>query len=226
MSPTPKPHASHIIAILGLVLLSSLPATAAGLLAGARDAVAEPAAKPEAAEIIPATEIPTRADADERFVQDVMSRARQQDATAGLAPRLNLLTTGVQKLAAVVQDEEVAHLPVVRLESLESHWNFYDRQLNSWRRDLQRVTSGYSEDAASVSARRAAWEATRAKTGLAPALASRASGIAAQLAVAERAISKPLDQQLQLGRKANTLQASIDAGRKAVSASITTTTSA
>lgn len=220
MSPPPKPHASLSIAILVLLLLSSLPATAAGLLAGARAAVTEPAAKSEAAEIIPATEIPTRADADERFVQDVMSRARQQDATAGLAPKLTLLTTGVQKLAPVMRDEGVSRLPVVRLESLESHWNFYDRQLNSWRRDLQRVTSGYSEDAASVSARRAAWEATRAKTGLAPALASRASGIAAQLAVAERAISKPLDQQLQLGRKANTLQASIDAGRKAVSASI------
>ena len=65
----------------------------------------EPAAKPEAAEIIPATEIPARADADERFVQDVMSRARQQDATAGLAPKLDLLTTGVLKLATVMRDE-------------------------------------------------------------------------------------------------------------------------
>ena len=219
MFPPPQKH-PLLVAFVGVAvfatLLPSVPANAAGLLPALAGAANEATTEPTGPEIIAATEIPVRADADERLVQEITQRARQQDPTAALVPQLSALANGVANLAALSQKEEVSRIPVVRLESLERHWKFYADRLESWRGDLERHTSAYSADAAALSSRRATWEATRAVEGLAPALATRAGSIAAQIDQAEQIVSGPLGAQLQLGRKANALQGTIDQGLKAV----------
>lgn len=192
------------------------------LAANAEDVAATPAPGP-GIEAVPQAEIPARADADERYVREVIERAAKTDGSDALGARLDALAGGVRDLSPLFRRDELLLLPVVRLESLERHWNFYGRQLADWRAELQRATSTFSEDAGELARRRTAWEATRAgamKSELAPALDERARTVLAQVALAEQAISAPLDRLMKLGRRANTVAAGIEAGQKAVGAAI------
>src|SRR5829696_1025666 len=75
-----------VMAFLGAVFLyGPSSASAAGLLSVTSAPAVEPA-RTEGPEVIPATDIPSRADADERFVQQVLLRARQKDPTRELLP--------------------------------------------------------------------------------------------------------------------------------------------
>jgi small-conductance mechanosensitive channel len=175
---------------------------------------------PEA--IVP-VDIPLRADADERFAQDVSQRSQGQDHTAKLQKRLDELAESVRQEGQYFKRDEMKQLSIARLESLDRHWNFYARQLETWRRDLKEATGQFTEDAAELSRRRANWEATRASADsatLAPALANRVDSVLAQIAIAEHAVSGPIDRQLRLSRRANAVESSISAGQKAVAASI------
>ena len=181
------------------------------------------AASPPAVEAIAAGEIPMRADADERFVQEVMDRARRPDPTQKLAAPLESMTAGIQKLSQTFKKDELQSLPAMRLESLERHWKFYDKQLAEWRSELQRITSKYSDDAEELAKRRAVWEATRSAavtTSLAPALAERVDATLAEIGAAEKAVSAPLDNLLRLARRGNAVQQAVDSGEKGVDAAI------
>ncbi|MCM2313158.1 MAG: mechanosensitive ion channel [Steroidobacteraceae bacterium] len=175
---------------------------------------------PEA--VLPA-DIPLRADGDERFSQDVIERSRGQDPTARLKRRLDVLAESVLEESRHFKRDELQLLAIARLESLERHWNFYAKQLEAWRRDLQDATVQYTEDAAELARRRANWEATRNSPdfdGLAPALGDRVSSVIAQITQAERAVSGPIERQIQLSRSANSVETSIQAGQRAVTAAI------
>src|SRR5512135_3612049 len=175
---------------------------------------------PEA--VVPA-DIPMRADGDERFAQDVIQRSRGQDPTAKLQKRLEALADSVREEGKHIDRDELRRLSIARLESLERHWNFYGKQLEGWRRDLKEMTNQYNEDAAELSRRRANWEATRTSAesaSLAPALANRVNSVLAQIALAEQAVSGPIDRQVRLSRRANAVESSIRAGQKAVAAAI------
>jgi potassium efflux system protein len=208
-----------ILASVGMAA-AACAASVADLLTPSSAESTEPESTLEVIAPVAPVDIPTRADTDERFVQDVVVRARQPDPTETLRPRLKQMAAGVGDLAKVFQQEEVGKLPVVRLESLASHWDFYDRQLADWRQVLQEITARYSADAAQLSRLRATWEATRDVASLPPALANRARVLARQVVAAEQALSRPLGAQLELGRMANSLQASIEAGKKNISAAI------
>lgn len=191
-------------------------------LAVAQEAPA-PAAPKKGPDAILAIDIPTRADADERFAQEVIQRSRGQDPTAGLQKRLDALAESVRREGQYFKRDEMRLLSVDRLESLERHWNFYARQLESWRRDLRNATSQYNEDAAELSRRRSIWEATRASpesSGLAPALANRLTSVLTQLELAEQVVSGPIEREVRLSRRANAVESSITAGQKAVAAAI------
>ena len=191
------------------------------LLPDAASTAAAPAAA-STTEVITAGDIPMRADIDERFVQEVLRRAQEKDPSAKLRPRLDELARGIDDLSKSVKRDELKQLSAVRLESLESHWKFYDRELAEWRRDLDRVTAPYSEDAAALAQRHSTWEATAKslESGVASALSDRVHVILGQITQAERALSVPLDNQMKLRRRANIVQASIDAGRKQIDAAI------
>jgi small-conductance mechanosensitive channel len=186
----------------------------------------EPAASAPARaaiEAIAATDIPARADADERFAHDVIELAGRRDPGEQLGPELDALARGVRDLSRSLQREELQALPVVRLESLARHWDFYGRRLADWRRELERATGRYSGEAADLAKRRAAWNATRASLqdgGLATTLGRRIDAVLAQIAVAEQAVSAPLDRQIRLSRRANSVEDGIDAGRTDVAAAI------
>jgi len=203
--------------LAALALAAPLPATAQEVAAPAVPARQGP-------EIVPQSEIPVRADADERYAQDVMQRSKARDSIERLGPPLEALGKSVAATAELFKGENLQLLSVIRLESLSRHWNFHAKQLEEWRRDLKQVVAQYTEDAAELARRRANWEATRAAAaeagGMAPALANRVQSVLAQLALAEQAVSSPIDQQIRLSRRANAIDNSIRAGQKAVSAAI------
>jgi potassium efflux system protein len=230
MQRAPQPSSPRLVRLRRLAWITGV---AFGLIAapGARsanplDLVGGAAAAPDEAakvEVVPAADIPLRADADERLVQDMTRRARLRDPSAELGPRLDTLRDGIATLAASYTTDELEHLSVVRLESIEHHWRFYERELGTWRRELDRVTAPYSSSAATLAERHEVWEATRdslADGGVASALSNRVASILAQIRVAEQALSGPLEAQIRLGRRANTVQASIEAGRKVIDGAI------
>jgi small-conductance mechanosensitive channel len=212
-----------------LALLLALPASgsfAAGIsIPGlpTADASAEAITKAAKPEPIAAADIPARADEDERFAQTVLSRTRPQDTASKLGGRLDEITTGIVNLSKTFEQENLQQLSAIRLESLESHWRFYDAQLRDWRRDLDRATSPFIADAAELAKRRAVWDATRASLatgGANSALIDRADVILGQIRRAEKSLAAPMDDQFKLRRRANTVQTSIDAGQKGVDAAI------
>lgn len=182
------------------------------------------AAPPKAGpEVIVAADISARADMDERFAREVIQRSQAHDPSARLQKRLDALADAVRQEGQYAKREELKLLSITRLESLERHWNFYARQLEQWRRDLQDATAPFTEDAAELSRRRANWEATRNSADFSattPALADRVQFVLARIGDAERAVSGPIDKQIQLGRRANGVETGIDAGQKAVAVAI------
>jgi small-conductance mechanosensitive channel len=174
-------------------------------------------------EVIDSAEIPTRADIDERFAQQLVERTRRANPTSQFEPRLDALSKSIQEQSLLFKDDELSFLPVFRLESLDRHWRFFGKQFDHWRADLKRVTDPYAADAAEAGKRRANWEATGAAavtTSLAPALVDRISSVRSQLALAEQAVSGPLEKQIRLGRRGNALEGEIQAGQQAVTAAI------
>ncbi|HEX7374802.1 MAG TPA: mechanosensitive ion channel domain-containing protein [Steroidobacteraceae bacterium] len=206
-----------LLPLAATLLLSATPA-----LCIAADITQAVVTKP-ALEPIATGDITLRADGDERYVQDVMMHTSGRNLTAKLEPQLAKLSEGVGKLAGRFKSDELLQLSIVRLESLQRHWEFYARQLELWRRELQRATAVYSDDAAQLAKRRAVWEATRATSqsgAVAPALQDRIDSVLAQITLAEQAISGPLDAQSRLSRRANVLASGIESGKKGVDAAV------
>jgi len=227
--PLPPLATTRLVAAAFTLLLSfAAPPVGAqvGLLAGAvkpAEAPVETTSKPAAPEPILAGDIPLRADADERFAQDVMRQAKGRDPSAQLGAQLSDLTTGIGKLSKAFENDDLKQLSAIRLESLQNHWSFYQRELNQWRAELDSSTGAYTDNAAELAKRRMVWEATltaMSAGGVTPALVDRVGVIIEQFTEAEKALSQPLDEQLKLRRRANTVQASIDAGKKGVDAAI------
>ncbi len=212
-----SPAASYLARSL-LLAISLLPA----LPVVAQDTAAEPVAK-SVPEFVATSELPLRADADEQFVADVLARARKPAPTKTLKRDLERIEQGITKLSGRFKDTDLTQLPVVRLESLEHHWLFYDEQLTGWRKELQRVIAPYTSTAAEIVKRRTVWENTKArgaKYSLTPSVMKRIDQVIGQLDAAEDALSKPLGELLQLGRRAGRLEAAAQAGRKGASTAI------
>ena len=224
------PHSRPAVRIPGVVFALLLavvgPASAqVGLLAGASktDAATEAASKSTAPEPIAAGDIPMRADADERFAQGVIQRAKGRDPSKKLSAELDVLTAGIVKLAKAFENEDLKQLAAIRLESLDNHWKFYQRELDDWRATSTARRAPTPKTQRNSPGDAARWVATRDAMiagGVTPALADRVNVIIGQFTLAEQALSQPLDEQLKLRRRANTVQSSIDAGRKGVDAAI------
>ncbi len=211
------------VAVALLTLLSCGAFAANPLLPGPRPAASSEKPAATTVEPIAPADIAARADAEERFVQEVMARAHQADPARKLEPQLDQLANGVRKLSETFKRDEMLSLPVIRLESLDRHWKFYDKHLAEWRDALQRITSRYSEDAAEVARRRAVWEATlnsAEASGIPPALVQRAQSVLAEITDTQQALSEPLEEQLRLARRGNMVQQAVDAGKKGVDAAI------
>lgn len=212
---------SRISTLLACVLcLSGMLATSA---ASAQTAPTLVEAKDKGPTAIPVADIPNRADDDERFAQDVILRASTSDLTRDLTPRLATIERSVNEKAKLFVSKDMRTLPVMRLESLDRHWKFDARQYARWQSDLRQASAPSGEDAAELARRRADWDATKvaAQAGsLANALDNRIESVVAKLKQAEQALSAPLEKQIALGRRGNSVEARIQAGQKAVNQAI------
>ena len=209
--------------LLALILLVTPVAEAAGPSILPVAAPAAAAAAPSGPQPVATADIPLRADADERFAEEVIGRSNGRDPSQKLEARLVELSKSVLDESRAVKRDQLRTLSITRLESLERHWEFYEQQLADWRRSLQQTSTQYNEDAAELATRRAAWEATRTAAGesaIAPALAERINSVVAKIDVAERAVSGPIGRQIELGRRGNALEATIQAGLKQVGLAI------
>jgi potassium efflux system protein len=174
-------------------------------------------------QLIEIAEIPARADADEQFARDTVARAQKAPATEELEERLQTIEAGIKRLSERTRDTDLTRLPPMRLESLERHWKFYDRQLDEWRKELQRLTVPYTDADEQLSKRRASWDETRAagvEGDATPALLQRIDQVTGQLDRASEALSKPLGALIRLGSRSSRLQSVAQAGIKTVSAAI------
>ena len=210
-----------------LLLAAWMPGTAQEGLATADptappagEASGEPAASPRA---IPLAEITDRADADERFAKATRSQAGAIDFGAELGPRLDALRASVTSKQRGAGDASLRMVPILRLESLSRHWSFDARQFERWKADYKATSEPLADGADQLSRRIADWEATRA--ALAPgslpqALSARIDAVARELRAAQQALSAPLAAQIALGRRANLLEAEIQAGQAAVDRAI------
>ena len=227
---TPRLPRLMTVLLLPLLLTSGLACAAIPGLPGvpakapaAATAPTDGAPAAPAIETVPASDIPMRADVDERFAQEVLARTGRKNSSPKLSAGLDELTRGILQLSQSFKNDNLNQLSAIRLESLDNHWKFYQRELKKWHVELDAATGIYTSDAAELAKRRVTWEATRtalAASGVTAALTDRVGVVIAQIARAEEAISAPLDEQLKLRRRANTVQASIDAGSKGVAAAI------
>ncbi len=211
-----RPHRLPVLYLATLALLGCWPALAKEATPPEAAAIKEP-------EVIATADVSMRADADERFAQDVIERSKGRDRTAGLEKRLVHLAETVELESRRFKRDELSVLSITRLESLERHWSFFARELSDWRRELKQVSSQYTEDAAELARRRALWEATRAAAGtsaMAPALSDRIGSVLAEIDAADVAVSGPIGRQISLSQRANVLETGILAGQKAVAAAI------
>ena len=133
------------------------------------------------------------------------------------------IARSVDEKAKMFKPGDLRALPVMRLESFERHWKFDERRFARWQDDMRAATLPYAQDAAQLAQRRADWEATQAaaRAGNMPAaLASRVDALVTQLKSAEQALSAPLGRQINLGRRANLIDARIQVGLRSVAEAI------
>jgi len=176
---------------------------------------------PQTIEPIAVAEILARGDADERMIEEIATQAQQPDPAEKLVAPIEVLAADIRTLSTTFNRSDLELLPAMEFENLERFWQFYDNQLAAWRGELQNITARYSEAAAELAERRAAWEATRvtnASGGLPAALSSRVNGILAEIARAEEALSSRLNSELKLANRGNAVQAIVDSAMKALRA--------
>ncbi len=205
--PHSRPFVRALGAVLALLFVFTGPASAQlALIPGAGAAEPPTGTAPKStATPIATTDIPTRADQDERFAQDVVGRSKQR-FWAGTSSTARWIDRGIVGLLKSFEKEDLGRISAIRLESLESHWKFYDRELAAWRRDLDRVSAPFTEDAAN-SPKRAVSESTRASlgTGVTSALDDRVDVILAS-SPGGSGDRRADGRQFKLRSRANTIQ--------------------
>ena len=164
------------------------------------------------AQAIAPADIPSRADADEKFIQAVQRRAQMGDKVRHLEQTLTRQAAALDQLSELTQSSELSQFSVQRLESLERHWLLKERALSQTRAEIARATNTASEDAAALAERRAVWQATRVQPYLSPALVQRSDELIAQTDAAQTMLADPLAKLLDLGRKSNALSTRVQQG--------------
>jgi potassium efflux system protein len=165
-------------------------------------------------------DIPSRADADEKFLLAVQRRIQLTDEVRRIEHSLSRQTQGLDRLDERTERNDLTQLSVQRLESLERHWLLKERTLVHTRAELSELTNAASEDAAELAARRAAWQATHDQPYLSPALVQRSAELIASIDRAQTALGKPLVKLLDLGRKSNALSLQVQRGGAAVATKV------
>jgi potassium-dependent mechanosensitive channel len=215
-------QAAHRLGVASLLLWVlavsfSVPAAAQS---GAASSDSLPAAAEQRTQAIAPADIPSRADADEKFVQAVERRAQATDKARSFEQALARQAEALDRLTELTQGSDLSQLSVQRLESLERHWQLKERALAQTRAELARATNTSSEDADELAARRVAWQATGAQPYLSPALLQRSEELVGQIDRAQTRLARPLARLLDLGRKGNGLSVQAQKGVSEVAAQV------
>ncbi|MFY8061128.1 MAG: mechanosensitive ion channel domain-containing protein [Arenimonas sp.] len=178
--------------------------------------------KSEAPATIPIANIPLKAEEDERFIQEAMLRAQSSNKAGAMAKQLKDIQNSVSTLSQKSQSSKLEGVQISRLESLDRHWSFLNRELTQWQGRLQSVAKPLSEDAAELAARKQIWINTRTATAatLAPPLLRSMDELLVEFEKADQTISQPLTKLLDLGRDASIIQARVSRNLAAVRAQI------
>ncbi len=209
----PRPPPTSVAASrLGAAVLLLLVALLCLLPATARPATTSAEAPAERALAIAPADIPSRADADEKFVQSVERRAEAPEKVIGIEQALSRQAEAIDRLTGLTEGSDLSLLSVQRLESLERHWLLHERTLTQTRAELARATNIASEDAAELATRRAAWLATSEAADLSPALRQRAMELIARIEGAQALLAEPLASLIDLGRRSGVLSARVQRG--------------
>ncbi|MEY3359517.1 MAG: hypothetical protein RLZZ537_1374 [Pseudomonadota bacterium] len=178
--------------------------------------------KSEAPATIPIANIPLKAEEDERFIQEAMLRAQSSNKAGAMAKQLKDIQNSVSTLSQKSQSSKLEGVQISRLESLDKHWSFLNRELTQWQGRLQSVAKPLSEDAAELAARKQVWINTRTATAatLAPPLLRSMDELLVEFEKADQTISQPLTKLLDLGRDASIIQARVSRNLAAVRAQI------
>jgi potassium efflux system protein len=158
--------------------------------------------------------IPVKAEKDEQFINDVIARAETFNNGADLKEQLNKLSASIDKLDTTSKNTDYEKLPVVRLQTLVEHWNFYDKRLATWRNQLQKLTLPISSDAADLSKIKKYWLSLRESNidSLTPALLDRIDELLKEINTAETVISVPLSNLLALSQRSNNVSQKVEQG--------------
>jgi small-conductance mechanosensitive channel len=184
-----------------------------------------PADRPPPPTQISLLQIVERADEDERYAEQVLAVASYASSTAHkqLASRLQQIDTSTDKHRRDFRYDDLKLLPAPRLESLERYWRFEARRFEALQHDLREASQPYTQSASELARRLGDWEVTRkalAQGALPPALVERTDDVMRQLHQAIQTLSGPLEQQLALARRANAVEARINAGLASVASAI------
>ena len=174
--------------------------------------------KAEAPATIAIANIPLKAEEDERFIQEARQRAESANKAPVLEKQLKEIQKSVVLLSQKSQSSKLDGVQISRLESLDRHWSFLDRELTKWQGRLQSAAKPLSEDAAELAGRKQVWLNTRtaAAESLAPPLLRSLDELLLEFDTADQAISRPLTQLLDLGRDASIIQARVNRNLTAV----------
>jgi potassium-dependent mechanosensitive channel len=172
-------------------------------------------------EVISAADIPSRADADEQFIQAAVRRSETADRDGRFEQTLTSLSSGARQLTEQSNATAVPTVSRRTLASLQRHWQFYERAILRWRFDLHRATKASLEDSASLASRRAVWQATRlAIADAAPGLLQRVDETIDDIDRAAAAVSATVSKSLDVERRGNALLAQVEGEKAGVLASI------
>ncbi|HQR72373.1 MAG TPA: mechanosensitive ion channel [Burkholderiaceae bacterium] len=202
-----------------LLALACAAAAPAGAQSTTSTADISSSTDPRVQAIAPA-DIPARADADEKFLQAVERRSQALDKVQRFEQSLAQQAESLNRLADMTDSSDLSQLSVRRLESLSRHWLLHERSLTQTRAELSRATNATSEDAADLTRRRLAWQATSQQPYLSPALRQRCDELILRIEQTQGLLAKPLAKMLELGRKANALAAQIQSGLHEVNGQI------
>ena len=175
------------------------------------------------ASAIPISEIISRANDEQRLLGRVARRVQADNPAAQLVSSLDEIANSVNDKNMAFSVDQLHTLPVMRLESLDRHWQFDARRFERWQSDLLEITAPYTELADQLAQHYSDWVATKAAIdagSLPDALTSQIDTMLTELREAERSLSEPLAQLSALSRRGNAVDANIQAGRNDVAIAI------
>ena len=147
--------------------------------------------------------IPLRADNDERTIRAILKSLPSEKQLQDLNDRLENIASRAKHLDTNYQANDMAKLPIRRLESLERHLQLVKTELKEWRSDLQLSIQPLSAGIATLAELKSEWTAASEYTDLPPPLLQRVKDLLKKNSEANTDVSDQLSTLLNLEQNAS-----------------------